>query len=327
MSNTAHSDGTKLYYSKIASFVKRHPGKLYFCCIPVFAFVFLSIPGDSFYHNWTRKEDLTTAEKKAAIDAIRKSVIAGMRHDTKHSKYRKCGKWSVDSTYARIQDLTFSETKMSFTVMVRFVVKDLCDKWPNSQLNRWGVSCAPNEKYTLLMAAEVSYTKRARALKAAVDGKKQHLLPLSVTVHRWADFMPTRVEYISCVFPFGRTVPFRVIPPSIPISDRMAVLTTDHWNRVLGFPKKDWKYLVRMFYLSVVTITTLGYGDIVPVSTWARVAVALESLFGIFFAGMFLSSLTRRIKKKKKKKKKKGKKECGKEAAAPRPQSDGPASP
>lgn len=33
-------------------------------------------------------------------------------------------------------------------------------------------------------------------------------------------------------------------------------------------------------YLSLVTIATLGFGDIVPVSPWLRVAVPLEALFG-----------------------------------------------
>jgi hypothetical protein len=47
----------------------------------------------------------------------------------------------------------------------------------------------------------------------------------------------------------------------------------------------------RMLYLSAATITTLGYGDIVPVSKWARLAVGLEAVLGVFIIGAFLAQL------------------------------------
>jgi hypothetical protein len=51
---------------------------------------------------------------------------------------------------------------------------------------------------------------------------------------------------------------------------------------------------VRMAYLSVSTITTLGLGDIVPLSTTARVFVTVEALFGVIFAGLFVASIAAR---------------------------------
>lgn len=47
----------------------------------------------------------------------------------------------------------------------------------------------------------------------------------------------------------------------------------------------------RMFYLSTVTITTLGYGDIVPIKDITRLFVALQSILGLFFMGLFLDSI------------------------------------
>ena len=49
--------------------------------------------------------------------------------------------------------------------------------------------------------------------------------------------------------------------------------------------------LLRSLYLSVVTITTLGLGDIVPVTDLARLIVALESILGVAIAGLFLNNL------------------------------------
>jgi hypothetical protein len=48
-----------------------------------------------------------------------------------------------------------------------------------------------------------------------------------------------------------------------------------------------WNFL----YFSTVTITTLGYGDILPNSTLVRVLVMFETVFGVFIIGMFGSCL------------------------------------
>jgi voltage-gated potassium channel Kch len=48
-----------------------------------------------------------------------------------------------------------------------------------------------------------------------------------------------------------------------------------------------------MLYLSAVTITTVGYGDIVPITTAARVFVGFEAVLGVVLAGLFLAALTR----------------------------------
>jgi len=55
-----------------------------------------------------------------------------------------------------------------------------------------------------------------------------------------------------------------------------------------GFPGQSF---VRFFYFSAVTITTLGYGDIVPMTDRARLLVAIEAILGIVLAGLFLNSV------------------------------------
>ena len=46
-----------------------------------------------------------------------------------------------------------------------------------------------------------------------------------------------------------------------------------------------------LFYFSIVTLTTLGYGDIVPVSASARLAVMLEALIGQLYPAITLAWL------------------------------------
>lgn len=56
---------------------------------------------------------------------------------------------------------------------------------------------------------------------------------------------------------------------------------------------RGWDATVRWTYLSVVCITTLGLGDVVPITTRSRTLVSLEAVIGIVTAGLFVNSLLR----------------------------------
>jgi len=59
-----------------------------------------------------------------------------------------------------------------------------------------------------------------------------------------------------------------------------------------GWPSPNTaEFAIRMFHLSVTTITTTGYGDIVPLTSTARILTGSESLVGTVLLGLFLYSL------------------------------------
>jgi len=62
-----------------------------------------------------------------------------------------------------------------------------------------------------------------------------------------------------------------------------------------GFPYYSSGNYERMLYLSAMIITTVGSGDILPVSRRARLAVSVEAVFGIIVIGLFLNSLAAKI--------------------------------
>lgn len=53
-------------------------------------------------------------------------------------------------------------------------------------------------------------------------------------------------------------------------------------------------------YFSVVTITTLGYGDILPLTGLMKIAVSLEALIGIAFFGLLLNAFAYRLSNQEK---------------------------
>ena len=46
-----------------------------------------------------------------------------------------------------------------------------------------------------------------------------------------------------------------------------------------------------MLYFSLVTILTLGYGDIVPIAPFARMLTVFEAFFGSFFIAILIARL------------------------------------
>jgi hypothetical protein len=65
----------------------------------------------------------------------------------------------------------------------------------------------------------------------------------------------------------------------------------DFYLGVEGDPSYASDSLWRMAYLSAVTVTTVAFGDVTPVSEAARILVTLEAILGVVIAGLFLSAL------------------------------------
>ncbi|EOT47194.1 MULTISPECIES: potassium channel family protein [Enterococcus] len=55
---------------------------------------------------------------------------------------------------------------------------------------------------------------------------------------------------------------------------------------------------VDSIWFSIVTMTTVGYGDIVPQTPWGRVIASITMVFGIGFIGMLTSTITNYFKDK-----------------------------
>lgn len=80
---------------------------------------------------------------------------------------------------------------------------------------------------------------------------------------------------------------FRCVPTS-----KEAFMRVQRVKRAMsGFPSEVSGSLGRLLYLSAVTITTVGYGDIVPLTGRARFLVACEATVGIILLGLFVNSL------------------------------------
>lgn len=51
-------------------------------------------------------------------------------------------------------------------------------------------------------------------------------------------------------------------------------------------------HLGNAFYFSIVTITTLGFGDVTPANGWGQALVSMEALSGVVLIGLFLNAIS-----------------------------------
>lgn len=79
---------------------------------------------------------------------------------------------------------------------------------------------------------------------------------------------------------------------TMPITSALNKRILDLAKGAEGDPSKLGGNFWRMFYLSAATITTLGYGDILPLTTVARIAVSVEAVCGIVLIGLFINTLS-----------------------------------
>jgi hypothetical protein len=79
--------------------------------------------------------------------------------------------------------------------------------------------------------------------------------------------------------------------PALAITSMLNDRLKGYWRAARGFPTDTPGGYWRMLYFSAITITTIGYGDIYPVSNMARVLVALEAILGVVLAGFFLNAI------------------------------------
>lgn len=69
---------------------------------------------------------------------------------------------------------------------------------------------------------------------------------------------------------------------------------------IRGLEPENWVYaLSTMTYFSFVTLTTLGYGDMSPVTPIAKVLVILEAVTGMFYFAIVVASLIGAARNKK----------------------------
>ena len=240
----------------------------YIACIPAFACVYTLISTDFHYaiaiHERSIARDLETI--KVGIERTLNHRIAV---DYKDSQVVSNG-WVLSGNKIGVNSIEFKDGVFSCSLMM------VLERQKNNSPERL--------RGTL---ATMNFNQFGMPM-VKNDGTYDMIMKLvNLDFNGFADFNP----YVLLAKPpagfTGEMPEIHFLP--IPLQLNKAILAYD--EAANGFPANSSGTLLRMCYFSAVTITTLGYGDILPLTDRARMFVAMEAILGIVIIGYYLASL------------------------------------
>lgn len=244
----------------------------YLTLIPTFALAYWMLP-QHFFHSTIQYESTLDADAEVILQELRNTIIDQFRR-AHEGDVAIQNDWSINIGSISMGSLKSEEDRTRFTMRLEF----------------WGVG--EREGIQAVMPVNVYIENRVSYASYSPGGE---LVVFKSPEVMNASRMNVSPSIIFPLKPDGSTIPVTEKADSVwlavsgSLQERIAAFT----STVKGLPKSASGAFARMFYFSAVTITTLGYGDIVPITNPARILVALESIFGIVLIGLFLNSLSR----------------------------------
>jgi hypothetical protein len=238
--------------------------------IPAFASLYSIVAPQGFYAPYERYEPRAVSDLRQ-LDSIlegvlRRSLEAGTGQEL------ALGNWKLDLTSLHVGEVYSADgRKLSFRLS--FSAGDV-EKPGGTRQARWSiiVTVPEHPDHTIVSDSNVVTTYRIPEVDFA----------------KYAS--PFKEQYEEL---FKRVFSQRELAstPALALSGPEELSLQRFLLGVRGDPSTVNASLTRMIYLSAVVITTLGFGDILPVTSEARILVATEAITGIVFAGLFLNAL------------------------------------
>jgi len=245
-------------------------GGLYLLLIPCFAGIYLLL-ADDFYHSTAQFEKTLHGDASSLLRELHQVVGASFLETYKGDVASVDG-WTLAFSDVSFHSLKVEEQEISFAARALF-------------------------KSDVIGHIEAGVQPRVS-------------IPLSLAYAMWlpgqkemTDFKPVQFQQYTPMNLEGlKPLPLSALFPRPPegVGPKLAVIAmprslsiklVNFARATRGFPSGVKGGYPRMLYLSTVTITTLGYGDIVPLTSIARSLVALEATLGIVLVGLFLNAL------------------------------------
>lgn len=243
-------------------------GITYIVSIFAFAGLFWLIPGE--FHHQVAVQDQATKEQASEVTKL---VVDHFKENFKnaHNGYDFTTKdgWRIDTSLVSGKSFTADKDSVHLQLDMYFINE--ADK--PIQMRTWG----PTISWPILNTGEtgVGMDNLDYVGHAKIVGGIHSPIPMNVL-------------FPGTIHPQASQIIF--VPPSTTLKKMI-----DFHYASNGLIGRMYGSYWRMLYLSAVTITTLGYGDIVPITDRARILVGFEAVFGILLAGFFLNSISHKV--------------------------------
>jgi len=250
---------------------------IYLLLIPIFALVYSLLPSYQFYHSTAKYEYsvLNPQADKILAEMNRQIQINYKNNLEKKQKVDDLRLFNINNI--SLFSLKYEDGRFSFKIVYDEFFK-------------------MNEEDTSYAYSRGSY-KLSFPLKSTMiitePKKQQQVFLMEIQNENAINKVDTLFfnNRINKIFSYKKIqLPFLVINKDL--DDRL----NEFASTVSGFPTSFSDNYWRMFYLSSVTLTTLGFGDIVPVTNTTRILISIEAIVGVVLIGLFLNALSKRKK-------------------------------
>jgi len=247
---------------------------IYVALIPSFAaFYYFVLPSD-FYHSTAQFE---YGPMNRAAERILQGLQGSIMEHFKEARGNSaCGTWDLDLDTLKTSRLGVEDGNVAFSIYAH--LRQRQGKFTGA------------EEYTPLQLF-FSLNSRIRTWEGKGLAPVDHFEIVTKEGYQPAfEGSLGSKDLIKCVFPASSEVPMAGV---IYIPGTLTADIVRFSEAKRGFPAQMSGQFVRMLYLSASTITTLGFGDIVPLTTSARLAVSVEAVLGIVMMGLFLNAIAK----------------------------------
>jgi hypothetical protein len=265
---------------QMSSFFGRMPSMgyaiAYLFCIPMFAIGYRIMPQPSFYHGTVQHELALRADAHDIEKELLKEIVFEFQNVHGGSTAND-GSWSIEIPKIHVYSLTPTTEKAELKIKVELVGID-----ENEGIQSI-IPMHASIEYPRNYASYSSERQKWTVYKKLNIQNRTHLEinPFVIFPGRIGSGLDIKRSIDSPVF----------IPISSELQDQIFALGM----AAKGLPFLSSGSFARMFYFSAVTITTLGYGDIVPITNIARIATSIESILGVILIGLFFNSLASQV--------------------------------
>lgn len=240
-----------------------------------FGFIYDSLPSRSFYHSTSKYEyQFFNSDAGQILQYLRQEIVQVFRENYGKSEVNFDG-WQLDIDSIDVNSLFVGDFPDKFSFKVRVPVTYVVD----GQIRVWT---------ELRSTIEVPMSGRTMSRGVVYSS----VAPSSSVPFRTED-IPAEPKP-DVLFPF-RGEGFTGNSTVLPISIRLYNTIVQFGEGYRGFPSQVSGQYWRMLYLSAGIATSSAFGDIVPLTTKARLLVLTEAILAIITVGLFLNALAHHI--------------------------------
>jgi hypothetical protein len=267
--------------SKEIPFLTRLPGVIaavhplvyiliYLLLIPVFACLYYLMPAGSFYAPYAHLEPTTTSDLSRIGN-----IISGALHRSVGTKDIEVEGWKL-IRFGIFGSRSADGSLVTFNILGTF-------EKPDATVGGGGKT----QPMGILLPCQLPAIGSI-LIGPRPDNTADIMRPILLDVSTYPpDFQKVQTEFFNKIF----EMPYPPTGGGLILTREEDSELAQLLNGLQGDPIALSNALPRMLYFSAIVTTTVGFGDIVPMTTMARLFVAIQAVLGISVAGLFLTAI------------------------------------